>query len=88
MKLHFTAARGYFLSVPCDLHSLPGYFIQAVLNKNAIYCTTFELISISDRITEAIVEALRVTDDIIASYLETIREDIGYLFNLVDSVVR
>lgn len=87
MKLHFTSVRGYFLSIPSDLHSLPGHFVQAVLNKSTIYCSTLELISVSDRITEAIVEALQISNDIIISHMDRIREDIDALFNLTDGVV-
>jgi hypothetical protein len=75
------------LSIPSDLHSLPGYFVQAVLNKKTIYCSTLELISVSDRTTEAIVEALHISNEIITATMESIRKDIDSLFNLTDSVV-
>ena len=48
VKLVHGAARGHFLQIPCDgVQSLPEEFLQAVLNKTSISCTTQAVLSLS-----------------------------------------
>ena len=56
VKVSHSAARGYFLSVPTALDPLPAYFMQAVLNKRTVSCSTEEFCSLSDRAQEAIAQ--------------------------------
>ena len=47
IKIAHSSNRGYYLSLPASVPQLPVLFIQAVLNKKSISCTTEELFSLS-----------------------------------------
>eukprot|EP01038_Epipyxis_sp_PR26KG_P013442 gene13442-18022_t len=85
-KVQFTMLRGYYLSVPSTLTPLPDEFKQAVLNKKSISCTTEEFNSLAARASEAITNALAITNELIQTLLSDIRESIESLFSLTDSV--
>lgn len=86
VKVCFNSNRGYHIAVPSDLQSLPKEYVQAVLNKRTISCTTEELSSLSDRAAEAIDYALRLTHDLIQGLMEKVRESMDALFALTDTV--
>ena len=87
MKVNCTAARGYFLSIPSDLYSIPSHYVQAVLQKKTISCSTVELNSLSDRSIESITQALTITKEIIQSVLDKIRLATNQLFCFADNIV-
>ncbi len=86
MKVVYTAARGYFLSIPSSLMPLPSCFIQPVTKGKAIHCSTEEITSLSCRATAALDKAVIITNELIQSCLEFIRKHLDSLFLLVDSV--
>ena len=90
IKVSHNNSRGYFLAVPIealgDGEYLPAEFIQPVLHKKTISCTTEEVSSLSDRAHESISTALVLTNNIIQDALEEIRFYISSIFLLVDSI--
>jgi DNA mismatch repair protein MSH4 len=87
VRIQHSNARGYYLSMPMVLQEgLPDCFIQCVVNKKSISCTTQELVSLSDRADEALQTALFVTNDLIEELLNGVRENIDYLFSYADSI--
>ena len=87
VKVSHSASRGYYFMIPASASPLPRQFIQSVLNKRNISCSTEHLNSLSDRANEAITQALTITHELIHTLLSHIREDIDSLFALADSVV-
>ena len=86
VKVHYNTARGYFLQIPASIVNLPAVFIQAVQQRKSISCTTEEVSSLSDRAAESIGEALLITHDILQELLESIRQNMGAVFTLTDSI--
>lgn len=89
IKVTYTTMRGYFLSIPINKDNnidLPDCFIQAVLNKRTISCSTEDIISLSDRASEAMKSALIITNEIIQDIISTIQIHIDSLFSLVDTI--
>jgi DNA mismatch repair ATPase MutS len=85
--VNYSSARGYFFHLQGKVDILPSKYIQAVQNRQSISCSTAELNSLSDRAVESITQALSITNELVQSLLEVIRQDIDYLFGLIDSVV-
>ncbi len=85
--MNYSSARGYFFHLQGKVDILPSKYIQAVQNRQSISCSTAELNSLSDRAVESITQALSITNELVQSLLEVIRQDIDYLFGLIDSVV-
>lgn len=86
IRVSHSAARGYFLFVPASLKPLPDEFVQAVLNKQSVSCTTDEIMSLSDRAAEGIGNALMLTNDLVSRLMDTLRCEIDALFSLADTV--
>lgn len=86
VKVCFNASRGYHLSVPSNMNPLPEGFMQAVLNKRTISCTTAEVQSLADRAQEAITQALTITQELIQELLGVAHAALDALFTLTDSV--
>lgn len=87
VRINFSASRGYHLLIPADINPLPPIFIQAVQNKRVISCVTPELRSLSDRAMETITQSISITNQLIKSRLEQMRNDIDVLFRMIDTVV-
>lgn len=75
------------MNIPAELNPLPRVFIQPVLSKRSIQCSTLELNSLSDRADEAVNQIIAITNNLIKMWLERIKEDIESLFRLTDSFV-
>jgi DNA mismatch repair ATPase MutS len=88
IKVGFSSARGYFFNIPSDIEELPPHYIQAVMHKKTIACTTIQLDALSCRTVERMNEMLEITNELIQSLLQDIRNDMDSLFSLVDSIVR
>ena len=87
VKVVHSASRGYYLNISSTIQdTLPSDFIQCVLNKKTISCTTEELASLSDRASESISTALFHTHELIQVILEQIRTHMNSLFVVVDAV--
>ena len=43
VRVSYNTTRGYYLTLPNTINPLPGGFIQALLNKKSISCTTKEV---------------------------------------------
>lgn len=85
-RLLYSAGRGFYLSLP-STELLPSIFIQAVMHKRTVACTTVELQSLSDRATECINQALISTNQLIQGLVQDIRRGLESLYALVDDVV-
>jgi len=85
--VNYSNTRGYYLHLQGQIDILPSRYIQAVQNRQSISCSSVELNALSDRAMESINQALGITNELVQSLLEVIRQDIDYLFSLVDSVV-
>jgi DNA mismatch repair ATPase MutS len=83
----FTSTRGFHLSIPSDVESLPDHYIQAVLHKKTIACTTVQLHSLASKCMERMNEMFSRTNDLIQNLLQDIRNDMDALFVMVDNVV-
>ncbi len=88
VRVVFNAARGYYLMVPASVSPLPPQFVQTVVNKRTVSCSTEEVNSLSDRATEAITQALALTHELTQELLTTVRNNISCLFSVTDCVVR
>lgn len=100
VKVVYTASRGYHLSLPSPKSSgqgtaategeyLPPIFIQAVLSKKTIACTTEEVSSLSTRAAEAIQQALILTHEVLQRLvMSDIRDQskMEALYTLTDSI--
>ena len=90
IKVSHNNSRGYFLSVPIealgDGEYLPAEFIQPVLHKKTISCSTEEVSSLSDRANESISTALTLTNDMIQDTIADVRRHMASIFLLVDSI--
>ncbi len=90
IKVSHNNSRGYFLSIPVEAlgsgEYLPAEYIQPVLHRKSISCTTEEISSSSDRAHESISTALTLTNDIIQDTIADIRKHMASIFLLVDSI--
>lgn len=89
VKVVYSATRGYFITLPNTINPLPDGFVQAVLNKKTIACTTREILSLSDRAKEAIDQALIATHNILQEELlaNVVRKNMSVFYQLTDSIV-
>lgn len=88
VKVVFTPARGYHLQVHADDDNvpLPETLIQKVKNKKFVSCSTLELVSLSDRASEAISNALCITNTLLHETMEQLRDNVESLLSMVDAV--
>jgi DNA mismatch repair protein MSH4 len=87
VKVSYSASRGYYLQLPASLGtSLPDTFVQCVLNRRSISCTTEELCSLSDRTAESSATALLLTHELLQTVMETVRASMQSVYVLVDVV--
>lgn len=87
IKVGYSATRGYYFSLPLEFEFLPAHYIQPVIQRNKLVCTTISLNSLQTQLDSCVNHMLRITGDLIQNILEDIRRDIEYIFSLVDSVV-
>lgn len=83
----YSATRGYYFSLPLEFDYLPPHYIQPVIQRNRLVCTTASLNSVQTQIEACVNHMLRITGDLIQNIIEDVRGDIEYIFSLVDSVV-
>lgn len=89
VKVTYNTTRGYHLVIPNTVNPLPDIFVQAVLNKKTISCSTAEIMGLSHRAAESIHQALTITNEIIQELVtKTILPSMDRLFSFADSVVR
>ena len=91
VKVSFSTGRGYYLQIAHDDETgsepLPDEFIQQVRNKKTISCSTRELTSLSDRASEAIGNALSITNSLLQDAMEQLREERAEsLYAMIDAI--
>jgi DNA mismatch repair protein MSH4 len=87
VKLLYSTQRGYYLSIPIHaVDILPEMFLQCIVNKRSIFCTTQELCSLSDRAKESISTALYLSYDLIQNVMDNIRAYMNDLFLFADGI--
>lgn len=86
IKVVYSASRGYYLNIPSSTISLPPEFIQAVMNKRFISCTTEDILSLSDFCSDSISQALVLTSNSLQELLVFVRYRIETIFSVVDTI--
>lgn len=90
LKIAFSAARGYHLTLPAAAAAagggLPEALVQAVRARNVIAATTEELSSLSDRAKEALFNIYSMVCVITASLSAAVRASINVLFAVAESL--
>ncbi|RYG67727.1 hypothetical protein EON64_06820 [archaeon] len=90
VKVAYSTSRGYYLVIPATSstsETLPDIFIQAVLNRRSISCTTYEVLCLSDRAIESINQAVSLTNRYIQDLLEKVRDKVFAIYAMIDSLV-
>ncbi|PIK47411.1 putative mutS protein-like 4 [Apostichopus japonicus] len=93
LKTSYNAARGFFIQLQCvgqftslTVESLPPEFIKAVKARNTLSFTTSDLIKLNDRIKESLNEIYLMTNIVVSELLNEIRDHIGCLYKLAETV--
>lgn len=89
IRLAFNPSRGYHLSVPdmvLRMDNQPVTFIQQVKRGKVVLCTTENLASLDDRQAEAFAEINIMTERVVQDLLTLIRQHMGWLFNISESL--
>lgn len=95
LKVGYNAVRGYHVQIPSggkrqvaqiQIRDLPRSFLQPQQFKNVISFTTEEIVQADQRSQEALREITVMSNRIIQSLLGSIRESIGCLYKLSESI--
>lgn len=89
LELKFDTARQFHIRLPAsDLEdrTLPQIFTNAVKRKNMIECQTLELMKTNQKIADAHIEVLGMSDEAVQQLIEAIREKMVILYKCCDSI--
>lgn len=89
LQLKFDSARQFYIRLPVsDLEErvLPLIFTNNVKRKNMIECQTLELMKINQKIADAHVEVLGMSDRAVQELIDAIREKMVILYKCCDSI--
>ncbi|XP_052784733.1 mutS protein homolog 4-like [Mya arenaria] len=92
LKVAYSSSRGFHIQMYTggpDGHtqdSLPGIFIKVTKIKNTFNFTTTDLIRMNDRVKESLHEIYIMTSIVMTELLNGVRDDIGCLYKLTDTV--
>ena len=87
VAVKYSAARGYYLSLPLEMASnLPYEFIQPAKSGKYIFCTTEEVQSLNTRSQDNIQDLLLLTHERIQEVLDVARSKYDALARLSDAV--
>lgn len=85
----FEPGRQFFLQVKEDEledHNLPAVFINAVRKKGWVECQTLDLLKMNQKIADAHVEVLTLSDQSVQDLILNIREHLSALFKISESI--
>ena len=89
LELKFDAARQFYIRLPVsDLEerTLPQIFTNSVRRKAMIECQTLELVKINQKILDAHIEVLGMSDQAVQELIDEIREKMVILYKCCDSI--
>nr|XP_018899761.1 PREDICTED: mutS protein homolog 4-like [Bemisia tabaci] len=92
LKSHNTSSKGFHITLKISgrpdfsIKNLPDVFIQAQRTKNVVTMTTAELIFQNERIKQALQEVQLMSNAVLQTLLQKIRENTGCLYNICDSI--
>ncbi|KAI8145098.1 muts protein 4 [Fennellomyces sp. T-0311] len=89
IKLQFSAAKGFYLSLPTDQisdNSLPPIFINVVKKKKQYTFTTLELLQKNSRMDESLTEVYLMSDKTVTDLLQVFRADISVLYKVSEAI--
>ncbi|XP_034251645.1 mutS protein homolog 4-like isoform X2 [Thrips palmi] len=92
LKMNYSVTRGYHIQVPIQKNhpvkksDLPAQFVQVQQSRNCFTCTTDTLILANERIKYITTDILTLSNTLLSSILNDIREHIGYLYEMCESI--
>ncbi|KAI7906727.1 muts domain V-domain-containing protein [Cokeromyces recurvatus] len=90
MKLYFTAANGFYITMPTSQltseKGLPPEFINVIRKKKTLQFTTIELLQKNSRINESLTEVYLMSDRIVTELLQKFRENINILYKSSEAI--
>lgn len=89
LELKFDSARQFYIRLPVsDLEErpLPPIFTNMFKKKNMVECQTLELMKINQKVLDAHLEVLGMSDEAVQQLLDSIRENIAILYKCCDSI--
>jgi len=89
LELKFDTARQFYIRLPVsDLEerTLPQIFTNSVKRKAIVECQTLELVKINQKIVDAHIEVLGMSDQAVQELIDEIREKMVILYKCCDSI--
>ena len=89
LELKFDSARQFYIRLhESDLEErcLPPIFTNMVKKKNTVECQTLELMKINQKVLDAHIEVLGMSDEAIQQLIDVIRENMVTLYKCCDSI--
>jgi len=89
LELKYDAARQFYIRLPVsDLEdrTLPPIFTNCIKRKAMIECQTLELMKINQKILDAHIEVLGMSDQAVQELIDEIREKMVILYKCCDSI--
>jgi len=89
LELKFDSARQFYIRLPAsDLEErqLPPVFTNVFKKKNKVECQTLELMKINQKVLDAHIEVLGMSDEAIQQLMDAIYENMVILYKCCDSI--
>lgn len=86
LKILYNSKRGYFLSTNSTKETLPPFALHCERKGKKLHFTTDKLISLNQRIREAINEILLITENVVQTIQERIRKYLPCIYKLAESI--
>ncbi|KAJ8047643.1 MutS protein-like 4 [Holothuria leucospilota] len=93
LKTSYNTSRGFFIQLQCvgawsslSAEAMPPEFIKVIKTRNTLSFTTSDLSNVTDRIKESLNEIYLMTNIVVSDLLNEIRDHIGCLYKLTETV--
>ncbi|KAJ5493441.1 hypothetical protein N7539_002187, partial [Penicillium diatomitis] len=87
LDLKYDTARQYYICLPAGrVESLPDVFINVYRKKNRIECQTLDLVKLNQKIADAHIEVINMSDQTIQTLLVDVCADVASLFRTSEAI--
>ncbi|KNE71791.1 hypothetical protein AMAG_16098 [Allomyces macrogynus ATCC 38327] len=87
LKIMYSPSAGFDMELRGhDGTPLPPVFVNAVKKRNGVRLTTLDIMKLNDRIRESMDEIFLISDQIVQDLTDTLRQNVGVLYRLSESV--
>ncbi|KAK3917513.1 MutS protein-like protein 4 [Frankliniella fusca] len=92
LKIDYSVTKGYHIQITfqknqrIEKSNLPPFFVQVQQSRNCLTCTTDTLIHANERIKHVTSDILGISNRLLTTVLNDIRQHISYLYEMCESI--